>query len=74
MVFFSIRVRGDCVELVGGKMNALSCVKMTISSVVVHGERRNWAQSAQYVDCFLAMFAYRLLILQSYQITHVWQS
>lgn len=40
---------------------------MTISSVVVHGERRNLAQSDLDVDYFLAVF---VDFLQPYQISH----
>lgn len=52
MIFFSMGVGGDRVELAGGKMNVLSCLRW-LSHVLL---LRTWPQSAWCVDYFLATF------------------
>lgn len=52
MIFFSMGVGGDRVELAGGKMNVLSCLRW-LSHVLL---LRIWPQSACCVDYFLATF------------------
>lgn len=52
MIFFSMGVGGERVELAGGKMNVLSCLRW-LSHVLL---LRTWPQSAWCVDYFLATF------------------
>lgn len=52
MIFFSMGVGGDRVELAGGKMNVLSCLRWLSHMLLL----RTWPQSAWCVDYFLATF------------------
>lgn len=43
MSFFSIGVSGDRVELVGGKMNVLPCLRCLSRAVLFMGKGGTWA-------------------------------